>query len=70
MKHEKLCIKRNECGFTHQQMANFLNISKSYYCQIENGKRTLSYELACNISKILKVKPDELFYDEYEQKET
>lgn len=70
MKYEKLCLKRKERGLTHKEMANILKISKSYYCQIENGNRTLSYELAYNISKILNFKPDEIFYEDYKQKET
>jgi putative transcriptional regulator len=70
MKHEKLYERRIQKGYTDQQLADSLKISKSYYCQIENGKRTLSYELAYKISKILKSKPDELFYSDYKQKET
>lgn len=62
MKYDKLCEKRIELGYTHKIMASLLNISKSYYCQLENGNRTLSYNMAYRISKILKVKPDDLFY--------
>lgn len=63
MKYEKLLVKRNEKKLTHQNMAELLKISKSYYCQIENCKRTLSYKMAYKISKLLETKPDELFYD-------
>jgi putative transcriptional regulator len=70
MKHGKLCERRIQKGYTDQEMASLLKISKPYYCQIENGKRTLSYELAYSISRILKSKPDELFYNDYKQKET
>lgn len=63
MKYIKLCERRIELGYTHKQMAEFLKISKSYYCQLENGNRTLSYKIAYDISKILNVKPDDLFYD-------
>ncbi len=65
MKNEKLCIKRIEKGYTHKFMSELLNISKSYYCQLENGKRTLSYKMAFDISKILDTKPDDLFYETY-----
>lgn len=67
MKYEKLYNKRIEKGFTHKIMAELLGISKPYYCQIENGKRTLSYEMAYKISKILDTKPDELFYDHFKK---
>jgi len=70
MKYDKLCERRISLGYTHQVMANLLGISKSYYCQLENGKRTLSYKMAYDISKILNIKPDELFYDTEEQKTT
>lgn len=63
MKYIKLYERRIEKGYTHKEMSNLLNISKSYYCQIENGKRTLSYKMAYDISKILDTKPDNLFYD-------
>jgi putative transcriptional regulator len=70
MRHEKLYERRIKKGYTDQEMANQLKISKPYYCQIENDKRTLTYELAHKISKVLKSKPDELFYEDYKQKET
>lgn len=63
MKFEKLYLRRREYKYTHMDMANMLNISKSYYCQIENNKRKLTYDMAYRISKILKCKPDDLFYD-------
>ncbi|MDD4027489.1 MAG: helix-turn-helix transcriptional regulator [Bacilli bacterium] len=65
MKFEKLYLKRRENNYTHMQMANMLDISKSYYCQIENNKRKLTYDMAYRISKILKCKPDDLFYDSF-----
>jgi len=68
IKYEKLYKRRIEAGLTHKAMALKLNISKSYYCQIENANRTLSYGMAYKISKILNTKPDELFYKDYSQK--
>ena len=65
MKFEKLYLKRRENNYTHLQMAIMLDISKSYYCQIENNKRKLTYDMAYRISKILKFKPDDLFYDSF-----
>lgn len=45
-------------------MADDCGISKSYYSQIENGKRRLYYDLAVKIAAVFHMKPDELFYDE------
>lgn len=55
--------------FTYQEMANFLDISKAFYWQIENKKRTLSYKMAVNIATIFHRKPDEIFYDEFKNKD-
>ncbi len=68
MKYNKLLEKRIEYGYTHKVMAELLGISKSFYCQIENNKRTLSYEMAYKIAKLLNTKPDDLFYDTVNQK--
>ena len=50
-----------------QDMADKLNISKSFYWQIEKGKRRLSYATACEIAKIFNVKPDAIFYEDYKK---
>ena len=55
---------RTKYNYSCQVMADKLNISKSFYWQIENGKRRLSYETAVKIAKIFNMKPDEIFYDE------
>ena len=52
-------------NLSNQQMADKLGISKTFYWQIENGKRNLSYEMAIRISKVLKSKPDKIFYDDF-----
>ena len=46
-------------------MALFLEISKTFYYQIESGKRRLSYLMSLKISKIFGLKPDELFYEDF-----
>ena len=64
----KLQQYRMKYNYSCQDMANKLNISKSFYWQIENQKRRLSYETALKIAKIFKMKPDGLFYDDYVKK--
>ncbi len=60
---------RIENGFTHQEMANTLGISKAFYWQLENKKRTLSYMMSIKIANIFNKKPDEVFYTTYKNKE-
>jgi len=47
------------------QMASIVGISSTYYWQIENKDRRLYYELAVKIAKVFKLKPDDIFYDEF-----
>lgn len=60
----KLREYRVKYGYSCQYMANQLNISKSFYWQIENNYRRLSYDLAIKISSIFNLKPDDIFYEE------
>lgn len=55
-------------GYTCEDMAKFLKISVSYYCQIENGNRSLTYTMAVKKSSIFRMYPDDIFYD-YHQKD-
>jgi putative transcriptional regulator len=66
---EILRMLRLKERFTHQDMANFLNISKAFYWQIENKKRTLSYKMAVKIADVFHKRPDEIFYDEFKNKD-
>jgi len=56
-------------GISMQQMADILKISKTFYWQLENRKRRLSYDMAVKIADIFSLKPDDLFYDEFKNKE-
>lgn len=64
LKLKKLCTLRKQAGHTHLDMSQMLNISKPFYCLIENGKRTLKYSNAVAIAKIFGMKPDEIFYED------
>lgn len=55
-------------GYSHQRMAIKLKISKSYYWQLENNLRRLSYEMAVKIADVFDTTPDELFYEQYKIK--
>lgn len=62
---KKLRMGRN---ITCDEMAERLNISKSFYWQIENNKRKLSYDMALKIAKVFRKKPDAIFYKEFKEK--
>lgn len=61
----KLKEYRVKNNFTCDFMANILGISKSFYWQIENKKRRLSYDMAVSIAEIFNLTPDQLFYDDF-----
>ncbi|MGP7819798.1 helix-turn-helix transcriptional regulator [Niallia sp. 01092] len=66
MYRKKLREVRKKNGYTYQKMADKLGITKSYYWQIENGKRGLSYDQAVKIASIFQKTPDEIFLPEKE----
>lgn len=61
-KLKKLRISK---GLTCDDMAIKLGISKPFYWQIENGKRNLSYKMAVKIASVFKMKPDDIFYNDF-----
>lgn len=65
--YKKLKELRMKKGYTVVEMGKKLNMSPSYYSQLENRKRKLSYEQAYTIAQIFKKKPDQLFYEEQEK---
>lgn len=54
---------REEKGYSYKDMADMLEISKSYYWQIEHKNRRLYYDMAKQIATIFGKKPDEIFYE-------
>lgn len=60
---------RKENGYSCQNMADKLKISKPYYWQIEKGMRRLSYEMALKIANIFDMRPDDVFYNDFKFKE-
>ena len=60
-------IRQNK-GITTKEMADKLGISKAFYSQLENNKRTISYMMAIKIANIFNKKPDSIFYDDFKQR--
>ena len=65
----KLKTLRKTNNYSTQQMADMLKISKTFYWQIENNKRRLSYDMAIRIASIFNLKPDNLFFDDFINKD-
>ncbi len=61
---KKLKQVRKEKGLSSQIVAKGIGISSAYYCQIENGKRRLTYAIAVRIADYFERKPDDIFYDD------
>jgi len=66
---EKLKEIRMNNNKSYLDMARLLNISKTYYWQLENNKRRISYDMAIKIASIFALKPDDIFYEEIKNKE-
>lgn len=64
----KLKSHRLQKNYSCQMMANMLKISKTYYWQLEQSKRRMTYDMAIKIANIFNLKPDDLFYDEMTDK--
>lgn len=54
-------IRKKKC-ITQKKMAEQLNITVSFYSQIENMKKRLYYDTAIKIADIFNMQPDQLFY--------
>lgn len=67
--YRKLKELRKKKKLTAREMAEKLEISKPFYCQIENGKRRLTYDMAVRIAQIFKKKPDAIFYEDHINRE-
>jgi len=62
---KKLKELRLQHNLTVKDIAKLIGISPTYYWQIENKDRRLYYELAVKIANIFKLKPDDIFLDEF-----
>lgn len=58
---KRLIEIRKKRGYTHQQMADKLNIARTTYTGYENGNFDPSLEMALLIKKVLRYKNDDIF---------
>ena len=61
---KRLVIIRKQHNLSCEDIANILNISSTYYWQLEHGKRRLFYKQAIEIAKIFNLRPDDIFFDD------
>lgn len=54
---------REERGIQQKFVAEYIGISANYYCQIENGRRTLPTKYLPKIREFFKVSLDEIFFE-------
>ncbi len=64
-KFVKLKRLREKKGYSYEEMAEKLEISKCFYWQLENKKRRLYYDMAYKIACVFQMKPDDIFYEEF-----
>lgn len=57
----KLQRTREAYGFSQQQFADAVGISRSHYSQIETGDKNPSFDLARKIKSVLNYPGDDLF---------
>ena len=62
-------MESSENKVQKQLVANLLKISKTFYWQIETGNRRLSYGMAVKIADIFQMKPDDIFLEEWKNKD-
>lgn len=59
---KKLKKLREENHYSIYDMGRKLNISSSYYSQLEHKRRRLYYDMAIKIASVFNLKPDDIFY--------
>ena len=57
----KLRSIRKKQNLTQESLSNMVNIHRTYYSMIENGKRTPSLRVAISIKKALNYQYDDIF---------
>ena len=57
----KIAQERVKQKLTQEDLAGMVEMDRSFLSFIENGRKNFSVEMLLEISKALKIKPDELF---------
>lgn len=63
-RYSTLTKLRKQNHLSMVDIANQLDISTAYYCQLETKKKRLSYEMAIRIANVFHLTPDDIFFDD------
>lgn len=63
-RYSTLTKLRKQNHLSMADIANQLDISTAYYCQLETKKKRLSYEMAIRIANVFHLTPDDIFFDD------
>lgn len=64
MQRTKLMKRRTVLGLTHEEVAKKSNISRSYYTNIEAGRKDPSLKVMKRIADVLYSKVDDIFFND------
>lgn len=65
---ERLRYYRNECGYTQQQLSELVDLSMSYYSDIERGVKSVSVTKLVDLINALNCTADDIFEDLLDRK--
>lgn len=60
---------RIAAGYTQDYVSNILGVSKSYYCELENGKYPVKLSTLCKIGQVLNISANSLFIHKLQPKQ-
>jgi transcriptional regulator with XRE-family HTH domain len=63
----RLLQVRKQAGYTQAEVADKSNISERAYADIERGTKNMRIETLCKICETLKITPDYLLVENYEE---
>lgn len=64
MLNENLRYARKQCGYTQQQVADYLEVNRSSYTYYEVGENSLPIEMLPSLCKLFGVSADWLLHDD------
>ena len=59
---EKLKSRRKALGYTQQDVADYADITRTYYSEIENGNRNCNIKIWLKIGKCLAIPKEEIIF--------
>ena len=63
---EKIRKRRRDLGFTQEQLAERINVSRGYISSVECGNKSMTIDTLARLANALKTTPDELLKEDLE----